>query len=155
MAGVLTGRVTTLHIERRFAAPRERVFEAWTDPELFVRWFMPKGGSASDAEIDLRVGGRWRVTMKPPLWPAGLAFGTYMEVDPPARLVYTMAWEGIPLGPESVVTVEFHELDDGSEVRLTQERLGTMRGRVGHARGWRNSLRRLRKLVEASGAQRR
>src|SRR5919108_2752273 len=90
MAGVLTGRVTTLHIERRFAAPRERVFEAWTDPELFVRWFMPKGGSASDAEIDLRVGGSWRVTMKPPVWPAGLAFGTYMEGDPPARLVYTM-----------------------------------------------------------------
>jgi uncharacterized protein YndB with AHSA1/START domain len=149
MAGVLTGSRTTLHIERRFAASRERVFEAWTDPELFVRWFRPKGGSASDAEIDLRVGGSWCVTMKGPLWP-GRAFGTYMEVDVPARLVYTMAWEGIPLGPESVVTVEFDELDGETEVRLTQERLGTLRGRVGHARGWRNSLRRLRKLVEAA-----
>jgi uncharacterized protein YndB with AHSA1/START domain len=148
MAGILKGGVTTLHIERRFAASRERVYEAWTDPELFVRWFMPKGGSASDAEIDLRVGGTWRVTMKPPLRPAGLAFGTYMEVDPPARLVYTLAWKGIPLGPESIVTVEFHELADGTELSLTQERLDTIRGRVGHARGWRNSMKRLRDLVE-------
>ena len=148
MAAVLKGGLTTLHIERRFAATRERVFEAWTDPQLFVRWFMPKGGSASDAEMDLRAGGTWRVTMKPPLRPAGLAFGTYMEVDPPARLVYTMAWEGIPLGPESVVTVEFREVDGGTEVALTQERLETIRGRVGHARGWHNSLKRLRDLVE-------
>src|SRR5438105_6022386 len=102
---------TTLDAERTFAASRERVFEAWTDPELFARWFTAPGGSSSDAEIDLRVGGAWRVSMKAPLWPRGHAFGTYLEVDPPARLVYTIAWEGFPNGPESLVSVEFHELD--------------------------------------------
>jgi uncharacterized protein YndB with AHSA1/START domain len=141
---------TTLHIERTFEASRERVFEAWTDPELFARWFTPPGGSSSNAEIELRVGGAWRVSMKPPLWPSGRAFGTYLEVDPPARLVYTLAWEGLPNGPQSVVSVEFHELDGGTKVKLIQERLETRRGRWAHARGWRHSLERLREVVENS-----
>jgi uncharacterized protein YndB with AHSA1/START domain len=139
---------TTLHLERTFAAPRERVFEAWTDPELFARWFTPPGGSSSNAEIDLRVGGTWCVSMKPPLWPTGRAFGTYLEVDPPARLVYTIAWEGMPNGPESLVRVEFDELDGATTVNLVQEPLETRRGRWAHKRGWRHSLEHLRELVE-------
>jgi uncharacterized protein YndB with AHSA1/START domain len=139
---------TSLRIERTLAAPRERVFEAWTDPQLLARWFTPPGGSSSDAEIDLRVGGSWAVTMTPPLWPSGRGFGTYLEVDPPARLKYTIAWTGFPFGPESLVTVDFHELDGATEVVITQERLETRRGRAGHAWGWRHSLRRLRSQVE-------
>jgi uncharacterized protein YndB with AHSA1/START domain len=138
---------TTLRVQRRFAAPRQRVFDAWTKPELLVRWFTPYVGSSSDADIDLRAGGDWRVRMKPRLWPAGEAFGTYLEVDPPERLVYTLAWENFPLGPETLVTVEFHEADGGTEVVLVQERLGTTRGRVGHAAGWRLSLTRLGRVV--------
>jgi uncharacterized protein YndB with AHSA1/START domain len=86
--------------------------------------------------------------MKPPLWPSGRAFGTYLEVDQPARLVYTIAWERLPNGPESLVSVDFDELDGATKVTLVQERLETRRGRWGHARGWRHSLDRLRQLVE-------
>jgi len=139
---------TTLRVQRRFAAARERVFEAWTQPELLVRWFTPFVGSSSDAEIDLRVGGSWRVRMKPRLWPAGRAFGTYLEIDPPARLVYTLAWENFPFGPETLVTVEFREADGETDVVLVQEKLGTRRGRRGHGAGWRLSLARLRQVVE-------
>src|SRR5690349_9014333 len=139
---------TTLRVQRRFAAPRERVFEAWTDPELLVRWFTPYAGSSSDAEIDLRAGGAWRVKMKPRLWPDGYAYGTYLDVQPPERLVYTLAWKNFPLGPETLVTIEFREADGETEVVLVQERLGTVRGRRGQALGWRLSLERLRQLVE-------
>ena len=139
---------TTLRVQRRFAAARERVFEAWTQPDLLVRWFTPYVGSSSDAEIDLRVGGAWRVRMKPRLWPSGQAFGTYLEVEPPDRLVYTLAWENFPFGPETLVTVEFHEAEGATDVVLTQERLGTRRGRMGHGAGWRLSLTRLGELVE-------
>jgi uncharacterized protein YndB with AHSA1/START domain len=149
MAAAPTLPRTTLRVQRRFAASRERVFDAWTRPELFVRWFTPYSGSSSDAEIDLRVGGAWRVRMKPRLWPAGKAFGTYLEVEPPERLVYTLAWENMPLGPETLVTVEFNESDGETEVVLVQERLGTRRGRRGHALGWRLSLERLGQLVES------
>jgi uncharacterized protein YndB with AHSA1/START domain len=145
-APTLTG--TTLHVERTFRASRERVFEAWTDPELLARWLTPPGGSSSNAEIDLRPGGAWSIIMKPPLWPTGRSFGTYLEVDPPARLVFTMTWERIPNGPESLVSVDFQELDGATKVTLVQERLETRRGRWGHARGWRHSLQRLREVIE-------
>jgi uncharacterized protein YndB with AHSA1/START domain len=147
MAAAPTRPRTMLQIERTFPVSRERVFEAWTDPELFARWFTPPGGSSWDAEIDLRVGGAWRVNMKPPLWPSGRAFGTYLEVVPPARLVYTLAWERLPNGPQSLVSVEFDELDGATKVRLIQERLETRRGQWAHARGWRHSLERLREVV--------
>ena len=139
---------TTLRVERRFAAPRERVFEAWTDPNLLVRWFTPYAGSSSDAEMDLRAGGAWRVRMRPRLWPDGYAYGTYLEVEPPERLVFTLAWKNFPFGPETLVTVELHEADGETDLTLVQERLGTVRGRRGHTLGWRLSLERLRQLVE-------
>jgi len=139
---------TTLRLERRLAASRERVFEAWTDPELLVRWFTPPGGSSYDPEVDLRTGGDWRVTMRRRPWPSYEASGTYLEVDPPARLVYTLTWKRAPFGPDSLVTVEFHEIDGETQVVLTQERLETARGRFFHGRGWRHSLDRLRELVE-------
>ena len=148
MAAAPARAPTMLHVRRRFAAPRERVFEAWTEPDLLVRWFTPFVGSSSDAEIDLRVGGAWRVKMKPRLWPSGHAFGTYLEVEVPSRLVYTLAWEGFPLGPETLVTVEFQDADGATDVVLVQERLGTRRGRVGHARGWQLTLTRLGQVVE-------
>ena len=141
---------TTLHVQRRFAASRERLFEAWTKPELLVRWFTPYVGSSTDAEIDLRVGGAWRVRMKPRLWPAGYAHGRYLEVAPPERLVYTLAWENVPLGPETLVTVEFRDADGQTDVVLVQERVGTTRGRVGHKAGWSVSFRRLGRLVNSS-----
>jgi uncharacterized protein YndB with AHSA1/START domain len=108
----------------------------------------PPGGSSSNAEIDLRPGGAWSIIMKPPLWPTGRSFGTYLEVDPPARLVFTMTWERIPNGRQSLVSVDFQELDGATKVTLVQERLETRRGRWGHARGWRHSLQRLREVIE-------
>jgi uncharacterized protein YndB with AHSA1/START domain len=150
MAAASPQALTTLHIERTFAASRERVFDAWTDPELLARWLTPPGGSSSNAEVDLRVGGSWSITMKPPLWPSGRAFGTYLEVDPPVRLVFTIAWERMPNGPQSLVRVDFDELDGATRVTLVQERLETRRGRWAHKRGWRHSLECLREVVEAS-----
>ena len=73
--------------------------------------------------------------MKPRLWPAGQAYGTYLEVEPPERLVYTLAWEGFPLGPETLVTVEFRDADGETDVVLVQAparetRSAGSRGRV-------------------------
>ena len=115
---------TTLRIERTFAASRERVFEAWTDPELLARWLTPPGGTSANADVDLRVGGAWSITMKPPLWPSGRGFGTYLEGKPPARLVFTIAWERIPNGPQSLVSVDFDDLD-GARPRSRYSRSGS------------------------------
>ena len=52
-----------IHAQRRFAAPPERVFHAWTEPEALKRWWCPPGWTAADIEVDLRVGGAYRIGM--------------------------------------------------------------------------------------------
>ena len=93
-----------LVVTRTFNAPARIVFEAWTKPELFKRWWVPKsmGMSLLACEMDVRVGGQYRLEFE----PDGMAFfGTYLEVTPPSRLVWTNE-EGGEGGPVTTVTFE-------------------------------------------------
>jgi uncharacterized protein YndB with AHSA1/START domain len=75
-------------LSRVLAAPRELVFQAWTDPAHLPRWFGPNGFSCETLELDLRVGGRWRFSMRAPdgkLYPSRMVF---LEITPPERLVF-------------------------------------------------------------------
>ncbi len=140
---------TTLHLRRVLPAPREEVFRAWTDPEQLSQWFKPLLGSSGGAEVDLRVGGAYRWTMQAAGW-RGRFFGTYLEVDPPERLVFT--WEakgmGLDVG-ESLVTVEFHDQGDKTELVLIHERQPNRRVRTFHSFGWWDTLRKLDRLLRA------
>ena len=81
-----------LVVTRTFNAPARLVFEAWTRPELFQRWWVPKsfGLSLLSCEMDVRTGGRYRLVFSHPASPEPMAFfGRYLEVDPPSRLVWT------------------------------------------------------------------
>jgi uncharacterized protein YndB with AHSA1/START domain len=92
-------------VTRTFNAPARIVFEAWSRPELFSRWWVPKsmGMSLRSCEMDVRVGGTYRLAFE----PDGMAFfGTYVDVTPPSRLVWTNE-EGGEGG--SVTTVTFEE----------------------------------------------
>ena len=96
-----------LVVTRTINAPARMVFEAWTRPELFRRWWVPKpmGMSLRSCQMDVRVGGTYRLEFE----PDGMAFfGTYLEVTPPSRLVWTNE-EGGEGGP--VTTVTFEERD--------------------------------------------
>jgi uncharacterized protein YndB with AHSA1/START domain len=139
---------TTLQVRRTFAATREVVFRAWTDPDWFSRWFGGANASIPRAELDVRVGGDYRVD-----WEteerSGSLFGRYLEVERPERLVYTFCWEGLP--PEvtpTQVTVEFHDRGDETEVVLTHERQPSERVRAFHNRGWTASFDKLAEVVE-------
>src|SRR5215475_4015565 len=93
-----------LVVTRTFNGPARIVFEAWTKPELFRRWWLPKsmGMSLRSLEMDVRVGGNYRLEFE----PDGMAFfGTYLEVTPHSRLVWTNA-EGGEAGPVTTVTFE-------------------------------------------------
>lgn len=76
-------------ITREFAAPRQRVFDAHTRPELLRRWFGPHGWRIVVCEIDLRPGGAWRYVLRGPDDEEMALHGTYLEIDPPHRLVMT------------------------------------------------------------------
>jgi uncharacterized protein YndB with AHSA1/START domain len=94
-----------LVVTRTFNGPARIVFEAWTRPELFKRWWIPKsmGMSLRSCEMDVRVGGKYRLEFEP---DAMAFFGTYLEVTPHTRLVWTNE-EGGEGG--SVTTVTFEE----------------------------------------------
>jgi uncharacterized protein YndB with AHSA1/START domain len=135
-------------VRRSFGFPREKVFDAWTNPKALAAWF---GGAAVEtvsAEVDLRVGGAWRLSVR-----AGTEFGAvegvYLEIDPPRRVSYSWRWErpdGSP-GRESLVTVDFVEEAGGTEVIVTHEGLRSEESLVFHRGGWTASLEELARLL--------
>ena len=103
-------------VTRTFDGPARIVFQAWTTPELLRRWWVPKsmGMSLRSCEMDVRVGGTYRLEFE----PDGMAFfGTYLEVTPPSRLVWTNE-DGGESGP--VTTVTFEE-EDGRTLLVMHE----------------------------------
>jgi uncharacterized protein YndB with AHSA1/START domain len=134
-----------LRLQRTFTAPREEVFRAWTDPELLRRWWAAgRNWEAKLAETDVRVGGRYRLAMRDTDSGAEHTVqGRYVEVDPPARLVYTWTWEDADkdsASADSIVTVEFQEEDGETTVVLTHDGITDAQSREGHAHGWSGCL---------------
>jgi uncharacterized protein YndB with AHSA1/START domain len=145
-------------IKRRIAAPRERVFQAWTDAEQLQRWFFPSvdGDAVPQAEVDLRVGGRYRITMHAPDGNiTAMVGGTYHEVHPPEKLVFSWVWEAPePEASETLVTVELHEVQGETEIIVTHEHVLDPTTPQNHTVGWNCSLERLTQLVEAGVSHR-
>jgi uncharacterized protein YndB with AHSA1/START domain len=116
-AEVTTPTDREIHIEREFNAPRDRVFAAYTDPELVPKWWGPRGTTTIVDQMDVRAGGSWRFISQGD--DGETAFrGTYREVTPPERIVQTFEWEGMP-GHVSVETAEFQDLGDRTKVVTT------------------------------------
>jgi uncharacterized protein YndB with AHSA1/START domain len=98
-----------LVVTRTVNGPARLVFEAWTKPELFKRWWVPKsvGMTMTSCEMDVRTGGKYRLVFSHPAFPDPMAFyGKYIEVTPHSRLVWTNE-EGD--GGEVITTVTFEE----------------------------------------------
>jgi uncharacterized protein YndB with AHSA1/START domain len=131
----------SLNLTRRVSAPPHKVFLAFTDPDMLKLWWGPETHSCPVAELDPRPGGRWRTCMLSPEGNEYWAQGEYREVSPPTRLVFTWAWEadGVP-GHETLVTVDFVEVDGGTEIVFRHEGFETEEARNQHDQGWTSSL---------------
>ncbi len=137
--------VTTLVVKRFIKAPRASVYAAWTKPEEILKWFGPKTCQALAAEIDLREGGQYRLKVRSQEMGDVEVRGVYREVVAPSRLVFTWAWANQPamdIG-ESLVTVEFFEVEGGTDVHLTHEGLPHLAARDSHAYGWNGCMDKL------------
>lgn len=140
-----------LTLEQEIPAAPERVFAALTEPEQLRRWSAPEGLAVVDGETDLRVGGGWRVVMAEPDGVRHEAFGTYREIAPPERLVYTHAWrQGGGSSPETVLTVELRPEGDGTRLVFTQAGFASPESRDGHLEGWSSALGHLRALLRSA-----
>ena len=131
----------TVRLERTYDAPAAAVFDAWTNPEVLKRWW--KADPAYDPaqiELDLRVGGGYRLSMHDPRsGETHCVFGEYRVVQPPERLVYSWTWEGTGpyAGHESLVAVSFEAAgDDRTTVVVEHANLLDQASRENHSRGW-------------------
>jgi uncharacterized protein YndB with AHSA1/START domain len=98
-------------ITREFAAPRHLVYKATTTPELVKRWWNAKRGEVTSAEMDVRVGGKWRYVMVTDDGMEVAFYGEYREIVPNERVVTTEVFEGAP-GDGAVNTITFEDLGD-------------------------------------------
>ncbi len=118
-------------ITREFDAPRELVWKAWTTPELVKRWWSGGRGEVTLAEIDLRVGGRWRYVMTTAEGGFEVGFhGEYREIVPNERLVSTEVFEGMPEG-EALDTLTLAEQDGRTTMTILVQH-ATKEQRDGH-----------------------
>ena len=131
-----------VQLTRTLPAPRERVFRAWTDPAEIQGWLVPEGTRMLEARADVRVGGDFRFSYRAADGQAVYIVGTYVEVEPPERLAFTWLFEGIDFA-ETLVTVELRQAGDGTELKLTHERLATRGWGEFHLAGWTSVLDRL------------
>jgi len=142
---------TALRVERNFKASRERLFQALTNAAALGKWFAVADGFTTPiAEVDLRVGGRYRLGMKPPDdSPILIVGGVYQLIQPPDKLIFTWAWEAAGADePESLVTVELFDLGDETQVVLTHEQFSTPEVRDQHGEGWQGCFNGLAKALE-------
>jgi glutathione S-transferase len=137
----------TLEIRRVIAAPRQRVFDAWTRAEELRKWFAPGPLTTAAAEVDLRVGGRYRITMRGPDGVEHTVGGVYSVIEPPRRLVYSWRWEDKPSAGESTVTLEFHDRGESTEVVLRHDGLPNEKEIADHTHGWNGCFEKLEKVL--------
>jgi len=139
----------TLRLHRTFAAPRERVFRAWTVPEEMKQWKAPGDMTTPLAEVDLRPGGKYRIHMRAADGAVTHRLaGVYRVVEPPKKLVYTWRWEDEPGSGETLVTVEFLERGAGTELVLTHELFPNDEASRKHEAGWTACFDKLARVVE-------
>ena len=128
-------RALVLNIDRVFDAPRELVWRLWRDPKHMVRWHGPEGCALVECDIDFRVGGAWRRCMSSGAGHQHWIHGEYLEIVEPSRLCFTYINDAD--GFETVVTMEFLELEDGrTRMLFEQTPFLNREERDGHGWGW-------------------
>lgn len=141
----------SLTLSRRYRAAPEKVWRAWTDPEAIRRWFGPGPGEpVSAAEVDLRIGGRFRIVFGGADGKANECAGVYKEVAPNRKLVFTWHWPRTTPERVSLVTLTFEQVGRETELVLRHEEFFDEAARDGHRRGWTGLLGKLDAFLQSS-----
>jgi uncharacterized protein YndB with AHSA1/START domain len=138
----------SLEMKRVLPAAPSVVFVAFSKPSELAKWWGPQGFTIPSVEFDPRVGGTYRIEMRPPDGDPFYLTGEFREVDPPSRLAYTFAWEDPdPDDLETLVGLSFRDFGESTEVALIQGLFKTEARRALHRDGWTDSLDKLEHLL--------
>jgi uncharacterized protein YndB with AHSA1/START domain len=134
----------TLHLEREMVAPRDQVFRSHVDPEQLAQWWGPTGFTVPSVDLDVRLGGTYRIAMQPPDGERFVLTGEFLRVEPPTVLRYTFRWEPPDVDDrETIATLELVAMTGGTLVKLDQGPFLTEARRQVHLQGWTETLERL------------
>ena len=142
----------SLIVRRRIRATPERLFEAWTQPAQLRLWWGPASVDCIDAEVDLRVGGRYRIANRFPDGTVLWITGVFEVIEAPHKLVYTWGLEPLAGAPERV-TVQFQAHHELTEVIVTHQGIPSAQVRDRHDEGWRGCLDGLANYLHAATAE--
>jgi len=140
----------TLKLSRRFKAPRERVFAAFTNAAAIQQWFGPGPIKVMECSADFRVGGHYRIkAINPENSNVVVAVGVYREITPPSKITYTWKWEDDEdwANCESIVSFEFMAVGDETELHLTQTGFPSAESCRNHTHGWTGCFHKLDALL--------
>jgi uncharacterized protein YndB with AHSA1/START domain len=132
----------SLTLKRRINAPPDKVYGAWTDPAKLTHWWGPEGAQTLSAEMDARASGRYHIVFRTPDGEQHDVSGTYREVIPNEKLVFSWMWRTMP-ERESLVTVTFKRDGDGTLLTLLHEQFFDEGARDRHRSGWTATLDKL------------
>jgi uncharacterized protein YndB with AHSA1/START domain len=140
----------SLSIARVFDAPRSVVYEVWTNADHARQWWGPKDFTTEELEIDFRVGGRYLVRIRDKGGKLHTMHGTYREITPPDRLVFTHRWEEDDgtLSPETSVTVSFEDVGHQTRLTFAQSGFESDKERDSHRGGWEEVLAKLADFLD-------
>jgi uncharacterized protein YndB with AHSA1/START domain len=134
----------SLVLHRKFPVAPEKVWRAWTDPQALARWWGPGGNDpVSLAELDLRVGGRFRIVFGGPEGREHECAGVYKEVVPNRKLVFSWCWPRTTPDRVSQITVLFRAEGGGTDMEFRHEQFFDEAARDGHRRGWTETFAKL------------
>ncbi len=140
---------STVNLHRVLAARPEKVFRAFLEADAIASWLPPNGFLCTVHELDAKVGGRHRMSFRNFTTGGSHAFGgTYREIVPGERLVYTDSFDDPNLPGEMTVTVTLKAVSVGTEITIEQQGIPDVIPREACYLGWQESLRKLAKLVE-------
>ena len=146
----MAGRSLGVTARQRYEAPPSAVFRAFTEPALLVRWFSPSPETRLEVLAhELRVNGGYRFRYHHPSGGSDVVAGTFCEISPPKRLVFTWTWEPPDphAGIETLVKVEFSADGARTLVVVTHERFPDEPTRERHQSGWSSTLPRLSQVL--------
>jgi uncharacterized protein YndB with AHSA1/START domain len=139
----------TVTLHRVLSAPPERVYRAFVDAEAKAKWLPPNGFTGQVHENDVRVGGRYRMSFTNFTTGHKHAFGgSYLELVPGERLVYTDTFDDPGLPGEMLTTVTLTKVSVGTELKVVQAGLPSVIPVEGCYLGWQESLAQLASLVQ-------
>jgi uncharacterized protein YndB with AHSA1/START domain len=139
-----------ISLQRVLPAGVDEVFQAWSSSEMLAQWFVCNTTWTASAECEFRIGGRYSIVMRSGGRIIGRAFGTYLEIEAPHRIVMSWSSAGEVVVRDSLLTIELRAVGPDTALTLTHEIDPDSAAGQAHAVGWIGTLGSLHTFLRAS-----